>query len=92
MPTAANSQRPLTDLLTELETAVRAGDRVRATQLEREILKRLFTEAADRTAIERQVRALRAELDRPKTDTRLLGPEVFNLERGSPSPNAAGLI
>ncbi len=31
MPTSSNPQRPLADLLAELETAVRAGDRVRAT-------------------------------------------------------------
>ncbi len=92
MPIAANPQPPLADLIAELETAVRIGDRVRATQLEREILQRLATETADRAAIERQVRALLAELDRPKADTRLLGPEVLNLERGGPSPETAGAV
>jgi esterase/lipase superfamily enzyme len=92
MLTSPNPQRPLADLLAELAAAVRAEDRVRATQLTQEILQRLATEAADRAALERQVRALLAELDRPKTDTRLLGPEVLNLERGGPSPETAGAV
>lgn len=93
MPTSANPQRPLAELLAELETAVRAGDRDRATQLEREILQRLATEAADRAAIERQVRALLAELDRPKAAMRTLGlDDVLNLEKGGPSPETAGAV
>ena len=93
MPTSANPQRPLADLLEELEAAVRTGDRVRAIQLEQEILQRLATEAADRAAIERQVRALLAELDRPKPEKRLLGPEVFDLVRGIlPAPPAADVV
>ena len=50
MPTPTNPPRPLADLLTELEAAVRAGDRARATQLEQTILQRLASEAADRAA------------------------------------------
>ncbi|MER2601230.1 MAG: alpha/beta hydrolase [Candidatus Competibacter phosphatis] len=93
MLTSPNPQRPLADLLAELAAAVRAGDRVRATQLEQEILQRLATGAADRASIERQVRALLAELDRPKTDTRTLGlDDVLGLEKGGPSPDDAGLV
>lgn len=58
MPTPTNPPRPLADLFTELEAAVRAGDRARATQLEQTILQRLANEAADRAGLERRVRAL----------------------------------
>lgn len=93
MPTLPNLQPVLADLLLELETAVRAGDRIRATQLEQAILQRLATEAADRAAIERQVRALLAELDRPQTDTRTLGlDDILGLEKGGPSRGTAGVV
>lgn len=59
MPTPA---RPLAEMLTELESAVRAGDRSRAVQLEQAILQRLATEAADRDELERRLRALMSEL------------------------------
>ena len=55
----------LADLIADLETAVRVGDRARAGQLEQAILQRLATEAADHAAVERRVRALMAELDQP---------------------------
>ena len=60
MVTPVHPQAPLTDLLTELEAAVRAGDRACATELERAILQRLATEAADQAALERRVRELMA--------------------------------
>jgi len=41
MPTPTTSNPSLAELLTDLEAAVRAGDRVRATQLEQAILQRL---------------------------------------------------
>ena len=50
MPIPTHPPRPLADLLTELEAAVRAGDRARATQLEQTILQRLTSETADRAA------------------------------------------
>ena len=50
MVTPAHLQAPLTDLLTELEAAVRAGNRARATELERAILQRLAAEAADQAS------------------------------------------
>ena len=63
MATSTHLHRPLIELLTELEAAVRAGDCARARELERAILQRLATEAADQAALERRVRALMAELD-----------------------------
>ena len=46
MPTPTNPPRPLTELLTALEAAVRAGGRAYATQLEQTILPRLASAAA----------------------------------------------
>jgi esterase/lipase superfamily enzyme len=62
MFTPTTPQRPLAELLIELEAAVRAGDRVRATTLERAILQRVTVEAADRAALERRVCELMEEL------------------------------
>lgn len=92
MPTAANPQRPLADLLAELEAAVRTGDRIRATELEREILQRLAVEAADRARVERQVRDLIALLDRLETRFCTLDIKAFDLERGVPPPDAAYVV
>ncbi len=86
------TQRPLAELLTELEAAVRAGDRARATALEQTILQRLATEAADRDGLERRVRVLMAELDRPAASPLLKSLDPFDLERGSPSPDADGAV
>ena len=54
----------LDDLLQQLEAAVQLGDRQRAQVLEREILRSLALESAERSAVERQVRDLMARLDR----------------------------
>ncbi len=62
MPTSNDSQRPLAELLAELEAAVRAANRPRSIYLEQTILQRLATEASDRAAIERVVRALMEKL------------------------------
>lgn len=81
---------PLTDLLTQLEAAVRAGDRVRALELARQIQQRLATEAAERASLERQMRALLAEMQ--KLPSRPLRPAVnaAALERGADrGPGAA---
>ncbi len=75
MSTPKTPQPPLTNLLNQLEAAVRAGDRVRATQLEQVILQRLAADAGDRTDLERRVRALMAELDK-----RTVGPDANNDE------------
>ena len=92
MPTPTNPPRPLADLLTELEAAVRAGDRARATQLEQTILQRLASEAADRASLERRVRALMAALDQPAAGPRVSTLDPFTLERGSPAPDADGVV
>jgi esterase/lipase superfamily enzyme len=92
MTTPTNPQRPLAELLTELEAAVRIGDRARATLLEQTILQRLATEAADRANIERLVRALMAELDQPSSSLVVKGQDVFNIVRGGLSPDAEGVV
>ena len=56
---------PLTELLSQLETAIHTGDRVRARELARQIQQRLARESAEHSALERRVRELLAELDRP---------------------------
>ena len=86
MPTTINPQRSLTELLIELDTAVRAGNRARAVQLEQTILQRLATETAERDAMERRVRAMmeelrRAEMARPAIRPRI-SAERFDIERG----------
>jgi esterase/lipase superfamily enzyme len=63
MPMPEMAKRSLAEMIAELESAVRAGDRARATELERTLLQRLATERADAAAVERQVRALMALLD-----------------------------
>ena len=63
MPTT--NQATLTQLLAELETAVRTGNRTRAAELARVIQQRLATESAERAVIEARVRALLQQLDVP---------------------------
>src|SRR5262245_27559219 len=87
MPTTINPQHPLAGLLAELDAAVRAGDRARATQLQQTILQRLATETAERDAIERLVRALMeklklAEVAWPVIRPTFRGVESFDIERG----------
>jgi esterase/lipase superfamily enzyme len=62
MPTSNDSQRPLAELLAELEAAVRVANRPRAMYLEQTILQRLATEASEYAAVERIVRALMEKL------------------------------
>ena len=84
MPTSANPQASLAELLTALEGAVRNGDRVRARSLEREILQRLASESATSTRIERQVRALLAELDQTQAQPQFFGLKGLDrVERSS---------
>jgi esterase/lipase superfamily enzyme len=88
-----NPQRTLAELLADLEAAVRAKDRGRATLLQQAILQRLASEANDRAAVEVRVRALMAELDqRPATSPpESFGPESFSPERSS-SPDEDGVV
>ncbi len=56
------SDRPLAQLLSDLEEAVRRGDAAMAQRLEQQILQRLARQAAESAAIEQQVKALMAQL------------------------------
>jgi len=71
-----------TALLTQLESAVRAGDRSRALELARQIQQQLVRDHHDRAAVERRVRELLAELDRPAAKLRTRGAEFLGPERG----------
>lgn len=72
----------LAQLLEALTAAVRRGDRTQALELSCRIQQRLASEAADRAAVERQVRALLAQLDEVATSARpLLQPLDLQLER-----------
>jgi len=79
-----SSMTELAELLAALRAAVCAGDRAGAYELERQILQALAREAADSADIERQVRALLADMERPQAG---LGLDVFGpAERGLESP------
>ena len=68
MPKPATPHRPLSDLLEELEAAVRDDDHSRARRLEQAILRRLATEAADHAGLERRVRELMSAFDQRRPD------------------------
>lgn len=90
MTTLSEAQRSLTDLLRELEDAVRAGDRDRALLLEQTILQRLVMESYDRESVERRVRALMERL----AEAELLVTNRFALdgELSTASPGAEDVI
>ncbi len=92
MPTPAATHRPLSDLLTELEAAVRAGNRSRAVQLEQAILQRLAAEVADHAALERRVRALMSELDQQPAGDRGRIEDLLSPERGIAPADAEGVV
>src|SRR5262249_39843837 len=93
MLTPTTPQRPLAELLIELEAAVRAGDRDRATTLERAILQRLAAEAADRAAVGPRVRELVAELGLAGTiGAGPEGLESFGFEKSSTPRGAEGVV
>ena len=73
---------PIPELLAQLEAAVRAGDRARAFDLARQIAQQLVRENHAQAGTERRVRELLAELNRPPTGTRAIGPQVLMAERG----------
>ncbi len=77
----------LDQLLEDLAVAVCAGDRLRALELAREIQRRLATEAAEIANVERQIRALLAELDAPRPRVERVEVKTFGTERGA-SPSA----
>ena len=74
MPTTNNPLRPLTELLAELEAAVRAGNRTRAIQLEQTITRRLVQESAERDAVERSLRDLMQRLATASPHVALVPP------------------
>jgi len=79
MTIPGETQRSLSALLTELEDAVRAGDRDRATLLERAILQRLLVESFELEGVEHRVRALMERLDKSKAGP-LVQPKRFTLD------------
>jgi esterase/lipase superfamily enzyme len=79
----------LTELLTQLESAVRAGDRRRALELARQIQQRLVRDQHEQAAVERRVRELLAELDRPAIGTGVKSFELLSAERGVRSDDRA---
>lgn len=92
MPTTANTEPPFEDLLLDLEAAVRAGDALRATHVERMILRRLATEAADQARVERRVRELMAELDEPAAGPVFRGAGTKRVEGAGAPTNAGGVV
>lgn len=72
----------LAELVTQLAAAVRAGDRARAFALAGQIQQRLASEEADHASLERQVRALLAELAAPQPRPALLKLEALADVRG----------
>jgi esterase/lipase superfamily enzyme len=93
MLTPTTPQRSLAELLIELEAAVRAGDRVRATTLEGAILQRVTVEAAERAAVERRVRELMDDLRLERSIS--AGPgalESFGLEKSGTPRGAEGVV
>ncbi|MFD0725735.1 alpha/beta hydrolase [Lysobacter brunescens] len=75
-----------TELLAQLETAVRAGDRARALELARVIQQQLVQAGQERAAVERQVRALLAELEAAQTagkDLKRLEWDIRTLRDGN---------
>ena len=82
----------LTELLQQLEAAVRAGDRALALDLARQIEQRLVRDHHEQAAIERRVRALVAELNQPAAQMRFKGLEPLMVERDSASPEVAGAV
>lgn len=73
---------PLTDLLTQLEAAVRAGDRLRGLELAGQIQQRLVRESHDQAAVERRLRELLAELNRPVPTVAMRSVDLLGTVRG----------
>ena len=86
----------LAELLSQLEAAVRAGDRERALALARQIGQRWVLDSHEQAAAERRVRELLAELDEQGTATvrRIdLGlQDILTAERTLAPPAAAGEV
>ena len=72
----------LTELMEQLEAAVRAGDQARAFDLARRIGQQVVRDQNEHAAIERRVRELLAELGRPKPPSRVMLAHALRGERG----------
>ena len=84
--------KTLTELLSRLEAAVRAGDRAPAIELARQIEQLLVREHYEQDAIERRVRELIAELDQPGSRTLLAEDLPLRADRGASEPESAGVV
>jgi hypothetical protein len=84
--------KTLTELVNQLEAAVRAHDRVRATELARQIEQRLVRELHEQAAIERRVRALMAELNQPDPRPLPLDRLFLRAVRGRSEPEPGGVV
>ncbi len=82
----------LAALLTELESAVRGGDRSRALELARQIQQQLVLAEQENQALERQVRELLAQLDRPAPQVTPYRAETFHTTRGSMARDSDGEV
>ncbi len=87
-----DSMIPLPELLIQLEVAVRAGDRVRALELARQIQQQLVRESHDQAAIERRVRELLAELSRPTIGVQFKTLDLDTVRGGAVAKAAEGLV
>ncbi|MCT0208662.1 alpha/beta hydrolase [Synechococcus sp. CS-1332] len=98
MTPSGSPDRPITELLAELEAAVRQGNAAAAGQLEQLILQQLAHQAAETAAIEQQVQGLMAQLrqppEKPREDLEELEEleSFLNPERGTPSPQSFSFI
>jgi esterase/lipase superfamily enzyme len=92
MPAPGSTERTLAELVADLETAVEAGDFSLAIQIERSILRRLASEAADRANVERRVRELMARLDEPAAGPVFRSSGTKKVMRGSSSAIADGVV
>lgn len=80
----------LTELLSQLETAIRSGDRVRAFELARKIQQQLVVEAHEQAAIERRLRELLSDLDRPAEQHRVETIDILSTERSFKTAETGG--
>ncbi|MCC7375941.1 MAG: alpha/beta hydrolase [Verrucomicrobiales bacterium] len=79
---------PYSEILAQLEASVHSGNRVRALEIAREIQQRLVNEANERAAVERRLRDLLSELDRPVKRHRQEKAELQSTERSFKPANA----
>ncbi len=81
----------ITELLEQLETAVRAGDGARAIVLARQIRQRVQG-TPEQAAVEQRLGELLAELDAPRSSPGLPELRVFNNERSATPDPSEGVV